>query len=230
MLAMLFAAAGMFGIFLFLTYYLQGTLGFSPVKTGIAFLPMVGALIVVAQLSNRVLLRMLGPKLIVPPGLTLAAVALFFLHDVGVHTSYWTHVLPELLVLGVGFGLSLAPSFNVGTLGLTPDDAGVGSATLNTAQQVGGSIGTALLNTLAASAASAYLVGRVVSPATSQAAAVHSYTTAFLWSAGIFAAGALIAAFVLKRGTLQQLAAGGDVLESGLDPGDRRPLAPATQP
>jgi len=230
MLAMLFAAAGMFGIFLFLTYYLQGTLGFSPVKTGIAFLPMVGALIAVAQLSNRVLLRTLGPKLIVPPGLALAAVALFFLHDVGVHTSYWTHVLPELLVLGLGFGLSLAPSFNVGTLGLTPDDAGVGSATLNTAQQVGGSIGTALLNTLAASAASAYLVGRVVSPATSQAAAVHSYTTAFLWSAGIFAAGALIAAFVLKRGTLQQLAAGSDASGSKLHPDDLRPLAPATLP
>jgi EmrB/QacA subfamily drug resistance transporter len=225
MLAMLFAAAGMFGIFLFLTYYLQGTLGFSPVKTGIAFLPMVGALVVVAQLSNRVLLRMLGPKLIVPPGLVLAAVALFFLHDVGVHTSYWTHVLPELLALGVGFGLSLAPSFNVGTLGLTPDDAGVGSATLNTAQQVGGSIGTALLNTIAASAASAYLVGRVVSPATSRAAAVHSYTTAFLWSAGIFTAAAVLAAVVLKRGTLQQLTAGVDVSGSNREP-DHRPLVP----
>jgi hypothetical protein len=200
------------------------------VKTGIAFLPMVGALVAVAQLSNRVLLRTLGPKLIVPPGLALAAVALFFLHDVGVHTSYWTHVLPELLVLGLGFGLSLAPSFNVGTLGLTPDDAGVGSATLNTAQQVGGSIGTALLNTLAASAASAYLVGRVASASTSRAAAVHSYTTAFLWSAGIFSAGALIAAFVLKRGTLQQLAAGRDASGSSLHPDDLRPLAPAPLP
>jgi len=203
---MLFASIGIFGVFLFLTYYMQGTLGFSPVKTGIAFLPMVAALAGMAQVSNRSLLPRFGPKIIVPTGLVLGAVSMYMLHLVGVHSSYATHVLPYLILLGLGFGLSLAPSFSTGTLGLQPHDAGVGSATLNTSQQVGGSIGTALLNTLAAGAASAYLVGKVVSPASLRAAAVHSYTTAFLWSSLIFVAGAVIAGLVLRRGSLSSLA------------------------
>ncbi|MGA7416788.1 MAG: MFS transporter [Acidimicrobiales bacterium] len=208
-LAMLFASVGIFGVFLFLTYYLQGTLGFSPVKTGVAFLPLVAALAATAQVSNRTLLPRFGPKPIVPIGLLVSAAALFGLHLVGLHSSYVTHVLPYLLVLGIGFGLSVAPAFSTGTLGLAPQDAGVGSATLNTAQQVGGSIGTALLNTLAASAATSYLVGRAVTPANLQAAQLHSYTTAFLWSSLIFVAGAVVAGLVLQRGGLAALASEG---------------------
>jgi EmrB/QacA subfamily drug resistance transporter len=204
-LAMLFASIGIFGVFLFLTYYLQGTLGFSPVKTGFAFLPMVAALAATAQVANRVLLPRVGPKVIVPTGLLFGAVAMYMLHRVGLHSSYASHVLPYIILLGLGFGLSLAPSFSTGTLGLQPHDAGVGSATLNTSQQVGGSIGTALLNTVAGTAASAYLVGKVVSPATLKAAALHSYTTAFLWSSVIFVAGAVVAGLVLRRGNLNQL-------------------------
>jgi EmrB/QacA subfamily drug resistance transporter len=204
-LVMLFAAMGLFGVFLFLTYYLQETLKFSPVKTGIAFLPMIAALAGMAQVSNRVLLPRFGPKMIVPIGLLMNAAALYFLHRVGLHSSYVSHVLPYLLLLGLGFGLSLAPSFSTGTLGLKPSDAGVGSATLNTAQQVGGSIGTALLNTLAAGAATAYLVGRAITPANVQAAAVHSYTTAFLYSSVIFVVAAVIAALVLPRGNMRAL-------------------------
>ncbi len=205
-LAMLFASVGIFGVFLFMTYYLQETLGFSPVMTGVAFLPMVVGIAGMAQVSNRILLPRIGPKLMVPFGLLLAAAALFMLHFVGLDTSYWTHVLPYLFLLGAGFGLSLAPSFSTGTLGLAPHDAGVGSATLNTAQQVGGSVGTALLNTLAASAASAYLVGRAVTSESMQAAALHSYTTAFMWSAGIFVVGAIVSGLVLRRGNLIELA------------------------
>jgi EmrB/QacA subfamily drug resistance transporter len=206
MLAMLFASIGIFGVFLFLTYYLQGTLRFSPVKTGVAFLPMVAALAGMAQVSNRVLLPKIGPKVIVPIGLLTDAVAMFMLHLVGLHSSYVSHVLPFLILLGLGFGLSLAPSFSTGTLALQPHDAGVGSATLNTSQQVGGSIGTALLNTLAAGAASAYLVGRVASPANLRTAALHSYTTAFLWASLIFVVGAVIAGLILERGNLAALA------------------------
>jgi EmrB/QacA subfamily drug resistance transporter len=205
MAAMLFASIGIFGVFLFLTYYLQGTLGFSPVKTGFAFLPMVAALAGTAQVANRVLLPRVGPKTIVPIGLLVGGVAMYMLHLVGLHSSYASHVLPYLILLGFGFGLSLAPSFSTGTLGLQPHDAGVGSATLNTSQQVGGSIGTALLNTVAAGAASAYLVGKVVNPASLKAAALHSYTTAFLWSSVIFVAGAVVAGLVLRRGDLGQL-------------------------
>jgi hypothetical protein len=115
-------------------------------------------------------------------------------------------VLPYLIVLGAGFGLSVAPAFSTGTLGLAPQDAGVGSATLNTAQQVGGSIGTALLNTVAAGAATTYLVGRALTPANLRAAQLHSYTTAFLWSSLIFVAGAVVSGLVLQRGGLAALA------------------------
>jgi hypothetical protein len=109
-------------------------------------------------------------------------------------------------LLGIGFGLSVAPSFSTGTLGLAPRDAGVGSAALNTAQQVGGSIGTSLLNTLAAGAATSYLVGRALTPVNFQAALLHSYTTAFLWSSLVFVAGAVVAGLVLRRGSLTELA------------------------
>jgi hypothetical protein len=205
---MLFASVGIFGVFLFLAYYLQDTLGFSPVKTGIAFLPLVAAIAATSQVSNQILLPRFGPKPIVPVGLLISAAALFGLHLVGLHSSYVSHVLPYLIVLGGGFGLSVAPAFSTGTLGLAPQDAGVGSATLNTAQQVGGSIGISLLNTVAAGAATSYLVGRTVTPANLRAAAVHSYTTAFLWSSLIFVAGAVVAGLVLQRGGLASLAPG----------------------
>ena len=204
--AMLFASVGIFGVFLFLTYYLQLTLGFSPVKTGVAFLPLVAALATVAQVSNRFLLPRFGPRPIVPVGMLVSAAAMYGLHLVGLHSSYVSHVLPYLLVLGVGFGLSVAPAFSTGTLGLAPKDAGVGSATLNTAQQVGGSIGTSLLNTLAAGAVTSYLVGRALTPANVQAALLHSYTIAFLWSALIFVVGAAVAGLLLQSGNLATLA------------------------
>lgn len=207
MLSMLFASIGIFGVFLFLTYYLQGILKWSPVKTGIAYLPLVLALTITAQVSNRYLLPKFGPKPIVPIGLSLDAVALFSLHSIGLHTAYVSHVLPYIVILGIGFGLSLSTAFSTGTLGLAPHDAGVGSATLNATQQVGGSIGTALLNTLAASASSAFLVGKVASAANLQAAALHSYTTAFLWSSLIFVLGAAVAGLVFKRGNLAALSA-----------------------
>jgi len=198
MLAMLFSTLGLFGVFLFLTYYLQGTLGFSPIKTGLAFLPLIAGLAGMAQVSIRVLLPRYGPKRILPIGMSL-------LHFVGLHSSYAGHVLPCLVLLGLGFGMSLAPAFSTGTLGLQPHDAGVGSATLNTSQQVGGSIGTALLNTVAAGAATSYLVGRAATSANLEAAVLHSYTTAFELSSVIFVVGAVVVGLVLQRGTIGTL-------------------------
>ncbi len=216
LLAMLFASAGLFGIFLFLTYYLQEILGFSPIKTGVAFLPLVAGLVVMSQVSNRALLPRFGPKPVVPTGLVLAAVAMLLLHGVGLENSYAGRVLPSLLILGIGLGLGLAPAFSTATLGLRSDDVGVGSAALNTTQQVGGSIGVALLNTLAASAATAYLVSHPPGLLTLRAAALHGYTTAFLWSSLFFLAGAVIAGLVLPKGNLRALTkttTGGDGLE-----------------
>ncbi len=213
--AMLFASIGIFGVFLFLTYYLQGTLGWSPVKTGLGFLPLVGGLIVTAQLSNLVLLPKIGPKVIIPIGLLVASAALFCLHLVGLHTAYVSHVLPFIIILGLGFGLSLAPAFSTGTIGLEPHDAGVGSATLNTTQQIGGSIGTALLNTLAASAAASYLVGKTLTRHNVAAATLHSYTTAFEWSSLIFVIGAVVASLLLPRGNLGALMKDAPIVPGG---------------
>jgi EmrB/QacA subfamily drug resistance transporter len=205
LVVMLFASVGIFGVFLFLTYYLQATLGFSPVRTGLAFLPLIASLSVVAQISNLRLLPRFGPKGIVPIGMLIAAGACFGLRSITVDSSYVGHVLPYLMLLGIGSGLSVAPAFSTGTLGLAPQDAGVGSATLNTAQQVGGSIGTALLNTIVASAAASYAARHALSVTTIRAAAVHGETRAFLWSGIVYIVGAGLAGVVLPRGRLADL-------------------------
>ena len=200
LVAMLVAGSGMFGVFLFLTYYLQETLGFSPVLTGVAFLPMVVALSFTAQLSNVVLLPRFGPRPLIPLGMLMAAGSLFWLTKLGVTSSYGIDILPPLLILGLGIGLIFAPAINTATLGVAPHDAGVASASVNTSQQIGGSIGTALLNTLAASAATSFLVGKVPSTANLRLAAVHSYTSAFGYSAMIFVGGAVVTGLLLRSG------------------------------
>jgi EmrB/QacA subfamily drug resistance transporter len=215
-LAVLIVGAGMFGIFLFLTYYLQLTLRFSPVVTGLAFLPMIAMVIISANLSNIVLMPRVGPKPLVTLGMLLAAVSLVWLTRIGPDSGYAAAVLGPLLVTGAGFGFTIAPSMNTGTFGVDPQDAGVASATLNTGQQIGGSIGTSLLNTLAASATAGYLASHL-SPATLLAgrpsptlitmSLVHGYTHAFWWSAGIFAAGAIVCGTLLRPGPLTRYAA-----------------------
>jgi MFS family permease len=133
-LTMLIASVGLFGVFLFLTYYMQQTLGFSPVVTGLAFLPMVGCIMVASTMSNIVLMPRVGPRPLAPTGMLLAAGGLAWLTGIGVHSSYATAVLPPSLVIGVALGLVFAPVFNTGTFGVAPRDAGVAAATVNTGQ------------------------------------------------------------------------------------------------
>jgi len=212
-LSILLAGAGLFGIFLFLTYYLQETLGFSPVTTGVAFLPMVAVIVVSSNLANIVLLPRVGPRFLVAPGMLAAAAGMVWLTRIGVHSSYAADVLPPLLLAAVGIGFVVSPSMNTGTAGVARDDAGVASAVVNTGQQVGGSIGTSLLNTMAASAAAAYLTSHLTAHLTRGLAAagrppaalmalaqLHSYTTAFWWAAGMFAVGSVLAALLFRRG------------------------------
>jgi len=211
-LTMLIAATGMFGVFLFLTYYLQQTLGFSPVVTGVAFLPMIACLMASSVTSNVVLMPRTGPRPLAPTGMLLAAIGLALLTRIGVHTSYASTVLPSLLIIGVGFGLVFAPVFNTGTFGVAPQDAGVASATINTGQQLGGSIGTSLLNTIFASTVAAYIAAHV-SAATlvhgrpslqlTGLALIHGYTTAFWVSAGILAGGAIVSVSLFRNGPLR---------------------------
>jgi EmrB/QacA subfamily drug resistance transporter len=196
---------GVFGVFLFLTYYLQRTLGFSPVKTGLAFLPMMGAIVTSATLMSTRILPRTGPRPLVPTGMVLAGIAMLLLTRVGVHTSYATHVLPALIVTGVGLGMVFAPAMATATGNVRPEHAGVASALVNTMQQVGGSIGVALLSTLSASAATGFVVAHGgPTPNTLASAAVHGYTTAFWWAAGIFFLGALLTSALLRSGAQER--------------------------
>jgi EmrB/QacA subfamily drug resistance transporter len=199
-LAVAIVGAGMFGVFLFLTYYLQQTLGFSPLETGLAFLPMMAVIMPTGAIGQTRLVPRFGTRRLVTLGMALGAIAMLMLTGVTVDSSYATHVLPGLMVMGLGLGLIMAPAMSTATLGVDRRDAGVASAMVNTGQQIGGSIGTALLSTLASGAASSY--GAAHRPAADLVAqaAVHGYTTAFVWSAGIFAAGALVAWLLLPSG------------------------------
>ncbi|MCW3003573.1 MAG: transporter [Conexibacter sp.] len=190
-----------FGVFLFLTYYLQQNLGLSPIKSGLAFLPMTFSIMFSATTAQTKLLPKVGARPLVGTGLVLGAIGMLYLTGIGAHSSYASHVLPSLIIMGLGFGLIFAPAISSATLGVEPHDAGVASAMVNTMQQIGGSIGTALLSTLAASATSSYLdgKGRPTDELIGQAA-VHGYTTAFYWSAAIFVVAAVVCTALLRPG------------------------------
>ena len=198
-LGLTLASMALFGVFLFLTYYLQTTLGYSPVQTGVAFLPMIGAIMITATTSTAVLLPRLGARIPVTIGLALGAVGMVLLAQLGANTSYVTHVLPGLIVTGLGLGLVFAISFEVGTMGVEAHDAGVASAMVNTTQQVGGSIGTALLSTIFATAVASFLTtaSSPDSPTATAEAAVHGYSVAFWWSALIVLVAAVVCGAVM---------------------------------
>jgi EmrB/QacA subfamily drug resistance transporter len=195
---------GMFGVFLFLTYYLQLSLLYNPVKTGLAFLPMIGSLMVAAQLATNSLLPKFGPRPIVPVGMALSAVGMAWLTTLDLNSTYAANVLPPLLVIGFGLGLVMPTVMSVATAGVRVDDAGVASAAVNTMQQVGGSIGTALLNSLAASAVTSYLRDHAQSHTPAKLVAahaqLHSYSVAYWWSAALFAVGTVLAALMFRSG------------------------------
>ena len=209
-LAIATASAGLFGLFLFLTFYLQDTKGFTALETGLAFLPLsfsIGP--TVGIVTTRVLART-GPRPLVPAGMAIAALGMVLLTRIGVDTAYLSHVLPSLILIGVGFGLTLGPSFAIATFGVPARDSGVASGMVNASQQVGGSIGTALLSTLAVSAATEFVTDRGAAPEVLRQAAVEGYTTAFWWAAGIFALGALVCGSLLRSGARPELAHGAE--------------------
>jgi len=209
--SMLIGTAGLFGIFLFLTYYLQQTLGYSPLVTGLVFLPMSAGLVAAANLSTIALMPRFGPKPLVASGMLAAAGGAAWLAQLGPHTGYTTGVLGPLILAGAGVGMVIAPAINTGTFGVAPQDAGVASATVTVGQMLGGSVGTSLLNTIFASAAASYLTAHLATarligrPALTGLALAHGYDTAFWWTAAIFAFGAVIAGALLRRGPLRSV-------------------------
>jgi hypothetical protein len=192
----------MFGVFLFLTYYLQQTLRYSPLMTGVAFLPFAAGIAVSAGLSNTQLVPRLGPRPLIPVGMTMAAAGMFWLRHLTESSTYAGGVLLPIIVLGLGVGLTFAPAIATATAGVPDDDAGVGSAMVNTSQQIGGAIGIALLSTIFTSALTRYAGSHPRGPQTQSTAAIHGYSVAFSVACGLFLAGAVITAMLLRSGRL----------------------------
>jgi MFS family permease len=191
------AGSAVFAVFLFLTFYMQQNLGYSPLKTGVAFLPMTAMIVLTATTVQTRVLPRTGAKPLVVVGMTLGLTAMLLFSQLTPGAAYATHVLPGLLLTGVGMGCVFAPAFSTATLGVKSHDAGVASAMVNTSQQVGGSVGTALLSTIFASAAASFATTHAKTAGIAGAAAVHGYTVAFEWAAGLFAIGVLVALLIL---------------------------------
>ncbi|WP_425556140.1 MFS transporter [Kitasatospora nipponensis] len=191
---------GLFGLFLFLTFYMQEIKGYSPVLTGVGFLPMTAAIILSSTgLAARLMTRVPSRNLIVP-GILLAACGMAWLTQLKVDSAFATSVLPAEILLGAGMGLVFMPSMSLATLGVAPNETGAASAIINSAQQVGGSIGTALLNTIAATATATYLVGKDASNQLVQSTgAVHGYTVATTVALGILLLAAVLAFFMVNH-------------------------------
>jgi predicted MFS family arabinose efflux permease len=190
-LAVLSLAIGMFAALFFLTFYLQNVLGYTPVRAGLAFLPLTVGLMTGVRVVSRLLARVPVRALLSPGLLTLAA-GLALLGFLRVDSGYWFHVLPVFLLVGLGSGWVLITANSTATLNAGPDTA-VAGAMVMTSQQVGASVGTALLATVAGAATADYLHAH---PASAAQAAVHGFNVASL-GAAVFLCLAALAVFLI---------------------------------
>jgi EmrB/QacA subfamily drug resistance transporter len=203
-LAVGLSVIGMFGLFLFMTYYLQTVKHYSPVRTGLAFLPLTAGMIVGSTQISARLMNQVPARLLMVPGLLVAEAGIALLLRLRVDSAYAGLVLPSQLLLGIGLGVTMMPAMNLATIGVDVRDAGVASAMVNTSQQVGGSLGTALLNTVGTTAATSYIAAHVSgrpSPALAAAGLVHGFQVALWWVMGaVGLAAVIVAALVNGRG------------------------------
>jgi predicted MFS family arabinose efflux permease len=188
--------AGMLGMFLFMTYYFQGTLHYSPLRSGVAYLPFSGALIVTAFVGSALLPRV-GPRAMMTVGAALATGAMLWLTQLRIDSSYASFILPAFVIMAVGMALVFVPLGNTALSGVSNHDAGVASAMVNTTQQVGASLGVALLNTVFTNATASYVQAH--GPAAAPIGVVHGYNVAFTVSAVLLAASA-VATYAFIRG------------------------------
>jgi predicted MFS family arabinose efflux permease len=209
---LLLLASGMFGMFFFASLYIQQILGYSPLKAGLAFLPVTAVIMIGAGLAQQ-LIRRFGVRNVGAFGIALASVGLLLLTQLPVHGSYAGDVLPGLLPLGLGLGLAFVPITLLGTSGVREEDNGLASGLFNTAQQVGGSLGLAVLSTLAASQAARVLNGTGL--AAIQTARVSGYHVAFLAAAIMLASGSVLLMVALRRSHLREVEA---AIEAGVQP------------
>jgi MFS family permease len=197
-LTIILAVLGMYGTFLFLTYLLQTVDHYSPLKTGVAFLPLIAVNgLAATQLASR-LMPYVRTRLLVVPGLLTAAVGVALLTQLTPGASYLTHVLPTEILLGLGLGVALVPCISTATNNAEPRDVGITSATTNTSQQIGASVGTALLNTIAATATAVFVASRGYSSHILAEATVHGFAVASGWAAGSLALGAVVGGVLIN--------------------------------
>jgi EmrB/QacA subfamily drug resistance transporter len=198
---LLLVASGMFGMFFFASLYVQEILGYSPLRAGLAFLPVTAGIVVGAGIAQQ-LIRRLGVRNVAIGGISIATAGMVVLTQLPVHGSYVGNLLSGLLPMSIGMGLTFVPITLLGTGGVSGNDAGLASGLFNTAQQVGGSLGLAILSTLAASQTSSLLRG---GHATATSALVSGYHVAFAAAAAMLGAGAVILGLVLRRRHLEGL-------------------------
>jgi MFS family permease len=199
-LGSLVVGAGLFSMFLFLGLYLQVVLGYTPLRSGFAFLPFTFGIIIFAGVASQ-LLPKFGPRALMVPGLIAASAGMLMISLITPETSYTTHVLPALLIMSSGMALVFIPLTSTSLHGVSNHDTGVASAMLNTSQQVGGSLGVALLNTVAATATTTYAaanaqLGEKLMPF----AMTHGFTVAFKFSALLLFIGAIVLFFFINVG------------------------------
>ncbi len=201
LISLLLTTMGIYAVFLLLAYYLEETLGFSPLRAGFSFLPLVLSITLSAGFASARLLARTGPRPLVPTGMLLSSMGMVLFTRITPYSDYWGHVMPGLIVTGLGLGLIFAPAIASATAHVEGRDAGAASALVNTSQQIGGSLGTALLNTIAVTVT---LRALHHAPAATRAAmttaTLHGYSVAFWWAGGFFAFGALVTLFVLESG------------------------------
>jgi len=197
-LAALLVGTALFGTFLSLTYYFQGVLHYSALKSGFAFVPFSVGIITGASLASRFLPRF-GPRSLMTLGLLMGTVGLAMFSTIGIHSTYAASVLPAEIIVSVGMGLTFVSLSSTALIGVHPEDAGVASALVNAMQQTGGSLGAALINTIATSATASYLVAHGRSPVALVAGSIHGYTTAFVFSAIVLGAAAISTFTLIQR-------------------------------
>jgi EmrB/QacA subfamily drug resistance transporter len=199
--AVAIAGVAMFGLFLFLTYYLQLVKHFSPVASGLAFLPMIAGIMISSNTSNIVTLPRFGPRVVITTGMVCSFLGLGYLSRLNVHSSYAGGVLPALILMGLGMGMVMAPAMNTATAGVAPKDSGVAAALVSTMQQIGGSIGTAVMSTIAASVTASYASSHEAVRGFDAVASTHGYAAVFRVSAIIFIVGGVLAAVLFPSKT-----------------------------
>jgi EmrB/QacA subfamily drug resistance transporter len=197
---MTLVAAGMFSMFFFVTLYVQKILGYSPLKAGLAFLPVTAGIMMGAGIAQQGI-KKVGPRIQSVVGISIAAAGFFYLTGMPAHGSYVNDVLPALIPISLGMGMTFVPITLMATTGVHGDDQGLASGLLNTSQQVGGALGLAVLSTVAFNHAAAHGGDRA-------AALVSGYTTAFTVGGFLLAAGAALILLLIRRDDVAHIATG----------------------